>query len=47
MLAGIVAGLLAFGFSKLFDEPPIERAIAFDGHKMLPASSDTPREFAL
>jgi predicted cobalt transporter CbtA len=30
MLAGIVAGLLAFGFSKLFGEPPIERAIAFE-----------------
>ena len=30
MLVGVVAGLLAFGFAKLFGEPPIERAIAFE-----------------
>lgn len=30
MLVGVVAGLLAFGFGKLFGEPPIDRAIAFE-----------------
>jgi predicted cobalt transporter CbtA len=30
MLVGVVAGLLAFGFARLFGEPPIERAIAFE-----------------
>jgi predicted cobalt transporter CbtA len=30
MLAGIIAGLLGFGVSKLVGEPPIERAIAFE-----------------
>jgi predicted cobalt transporter CbtA len=30
MLVGIIAGLLAFGFGKLFGEPQIERAIAFE-----------------
>jgi predicted cobalt transporter CbtA len=30
MLVGIVAGLLAFGFGKLFGEPQIDRAIAFE-----------------
>jgi hypothetical protein len=32
MLAGVLAGLLAFGFSKFFGEPPIEHAIAFEAH---------------
>jgi predicted cobalt transporter CbtA len=32
MLAGVVAGLLAFGFAKVFGEPPIEHAIAFEEH---------------
>jgi predicted cobalt transporter CbtA len=31
MLVGIVAGLLAFSFGKLFGEPQIDRAIAFEG----------------
>jgi predicted cobalt transporter CbtA len=30
MLVGVIAGLLAFGFARLFGEPPIERAIAFE-----------------
>jgi predicted cobalt transporter CbtA len=30
MLVGIVAGLLAFGFGKLFGEPQIDRAVAFE-----------------
>lgn len=30
MLVGIIAGLLAFGFSKVFGEPRVDRAIAFE-----------------
>ena len=30
MLAGLVAGLLAFGFAKMFGEPQVDRAIAFE-----------------
>src|SRR6516165_4812675 len=30
MLVGIVAGLLAFGFAKIFGEPQVNRAIAFE-----------------
>ena len=30
MLAGFVAGLLVFGFAKLFGEPQVDRAIAFE-----------------
>ncbi len=30
MLVGIVAGLLAFGFAKIFGEPQVDRAIAFE-----------------
>jgi predicted cobalt transporter CbtA len=30
MLVGVVAGLLAFGFARMFGEPPIERAITFE-----------------
>src|SRR6202000_895778 len=30
MLVGIVAGLLAFGFAKVFGEPQVDRAIAFE-----------------
>jgi predicted cobalt transporter CbtA len=33
MLVGIAAGLLAFGFGKLFGEPQIDRAIAFEEQK--------------
>lgn len=31
MLVGIVAGLLAFGFAKVFGEPMVEQAIALEG----------------
>ena len=30
MLAGLVAGLLVFGFGKVFGEPQVDRAIAFE-----------------
>ncbi len=30
MLVGLVAGLLAFGFAKVFGEPQVDRAIAFE-----------------
>ena len=30
MVVGIVAGLLAFGFAKIFGEPQVDRAIAFE-----------------
>jgi hypothetical protein len=30
MLAGLIAGLLAFGFGKVFGEPQVDRAIAFE-----------------
>lgn len=30
MLVGVVAGLLAFGFAKVFGEPQVDRAIAFE-----------------
>jgi hypothetical protein len=29
MLVGIVAGLLSFGFLKVYGEPQVDRAIAF------------------
>jgi len=32
MLAGVVAGLVAFGFAKAAGEPQVERAIAFEEH---------------
>jgi hypothetical protein len=32
MLVGLLAGLLAFGFARVFGEPSVERAIAFEGH---------------
>jgi hypothetical protein len=30
MLVGIVAGLLSFGFLKIYGEPQVDRAIAFE-----------------
>ena len=30
LLAGLVAGLLAFGFARIFGEPQVDRAIAFE-----------------
>jgi len=41
MLVGIVAGVVAFGFSKVFGEPPIDRAIAFE-EKMYQAKGEAP-----
>jgi hypothetical protein len=41
MLVGIVAGVLAFGFAKLFGEPPIDRAIAFE-EQMYQAKGEAP-----
>jgi hypothetical protein len=42
MLAGVVAGLLAFGFARVFGEPPVDRAIAFEAQmdKMKDAMPD-------
>lgn len=31
MLVGMVAGLLAFGFAKVYGEPAVDRSIAFEG----------------
>ncbi len=33
MLVGVVAGLLAFGFARIFGEPEIDRAISFEALK--------------
>src|SRR5271168_1200941 len=41
MLVGIVAGLLAFGFAKIFGEPQVDRAIAFED-QMDRAKGETP-----
>ncbi len=30
MLVGVLAGLLAFGFARIFGEPQVDRAIAFE-----------------
>jgi hypothetical protein len=42
MIAGAVAGLLAFGFARVFGEPPIDQAIAFEEmmEKAAPAAHD-------
>jgi len=32
LLVGLVAGILAFGFAKIFGEPLVEQAIAFEEH---------------
>lgn len=42
MLVGIVAGLLAFGFAKIFGEPQVDRAIAFED-QMSEARGEAPR----
>lgn len=57
MLVGVVAGLLAFGFARLFGEPSVGRAIAFETaqHEAetaaarqhgLPAPDDDPEIFS-
>ena len=34
MLVGIVAGLLSFAFLKIYGEPQVDRAVAFEIRKM-------------
>jgi hypothetical protein len=41
MAVGLVAGLLAFGFAKLFGEPQVDKAIAFEA-QMAQAKGETP-----
>lgn len=41
MLVGIVAGLLAFGFARVFGEPSVDRAIAFEAAEAK-AKGETP-----
>ena len=41
MVVGIVAGLLAFGFAKIFGEPQVDRAIEFED-QMDRAKGETP-----
>src|SRR5690606_32457057 len=43
MLVGIVAGLLAFGFARIFGEPQVDRAIAFE-EQMAEASGEPADE---
>lgn len=46
MLAGILAGLLAFGFATVFGEPQVERAIAFE-EKESAAKGEAPEPEAI
>lgn len=41
MLVGVVTGLLAFGFAKVFGEPQVDRAIAFE-EQTSEAKSEAP-----
>jgi hypothetical protein len=41
MLVGVLAGLLAFGFARIFGEPQVERAIAFE-EQMSQAKGELP-----
>jgi len=43
MLVGIVAGLLSFGFARVFGEPSVDRAIAFEA-QMEAAKGEAPEE---
>ncbi|MDL5601585.1 CbtA family protein [Bacillus subtilis] len=43
MLVGLLAGILAFGFAKVFGEPQIDRAIAFE-EQMAEMHGDAPEE---
>jgi len=43
MLVGLLAGVLAFGFAKVFGEPQIDKAIAFEEH-MAQMHGDAPEE---
>ncbi len=42
MIAGLVAGLLAFGFARTFGEPSVDRAIAFE--EQMAAAEHAPEE---
>jgi ABC-type nickel/cobalt efflux system permease component RcnA len=42
MLVGLLAGLLAFGFARLFGEPAVERAIAFESGSHAEAPAPVP-----
>jgi len=44
MIAGLVAGLLAFGFAKVFGEPPVDSAIAFEAKMDHGAGGDAEPE---
>jgi hypothetical protein len=41
MLVGVIAGLLAFGFARIFGEPQVDRAIAFE-EQMSQAKGELP-----
>ncbi len=42
MIAGFVAGILCFGVGKMFGEPQVDRAIAFEeAHAEAEAPADT------
>src|SRR4029079_10931276 len=41
MIVGVIAGLLAFGFARIFGEPSIDRAIAFE-EQIAQASGEAP-----
>ncbi|WP_432219436.1 CbtA family protein [Pseudomonas kribbensis] len=43
MLVGLLAGILAFGFAKVFGEPQIDKAIAFED-QMAEMHGDAPEE---
>ena len=42
MIAGVIAGLLAFGFARVFGEPQVDRAIAFE--EKMAAAAGEPEE---
>ncbi|MSQ32395.1 MAG: hypothetical protein EXR59_04055, partial [Dehalococcoidia bacterium] len=42
MLVGVVAGLLAVGFAKIFGEPQIDKATAFENQ--MPQAAGEPSE---
>jgi predicted cobalt transporter CbtA len=42
LLLGLAAGVLAFGFAKLFGEPLVEQAIAFEEHH--PDADESPQQ---
>jgi hypothetical protein len=45
MLVGVVAGLLSFGFLKVFGEPQVDRAIAFEtAHRQAEAATQSAQQ---